>query len=130
MKIAICSDSSLDLSKELVKDNNIIVKPFGITLGENSYLDGVDISKEDIFAFVEKTKTLPKTNAINSAEYIEFYSEILKEYDSLIMFCISSEFSSTYNNGFISSKEFGDKVLVKYSSCNRKCKHVLRWINF
>lgn len=112
MKIAICSDSSLDLSKELIEENNILVKPFGITLGETSYLDGVDITKEQIFEYVDKTKVLPKTNAINMAEYQEFFTETLKNYDTLVMFCISSEFSSSYNNAFLASKEFNGKVHI------------------
>ena len=76
MKIAICSDSSLDLSKELLQERNIIVKPFGITLGEDSYLDGVNISKEQIFEFVDTTKVLPKTNAINLVESRIFHRSI------------------------------------------------------
>ena len=112
MKIAICSDSSLDLSKEILQENNILIKPFGITLGDNSYLDGVDISKEQIFEFVDKTKTLPKTNAINIAEYQEFFAEVLKDYDKVISFSLSSEFSSSYNNAFLAAKEFDGKVQV------------------
>jgi DegV family protein with EDD domain len=112
MKIAICSDSSLDLSKELLQENNIIIKPFGITLGDNSYLDGVDVTKEQVFEFVDKTKTLPKTNAINIAEYQEFFAEVLKDYDKVISFSLSSEFSSSYNNAFLASKEFDGNVQV------------------
>ena len=113
MKIAICSDSSLDLSKELIEKNNILVKPFGITLGEDSYLDGVNITKEQIFEYVDNTKVLPKTSAINLVEYQEFYTEVLKEYDEIIMFSISSGFSSSFNNAFLASKEFEDgKVRV------------------
>lgn len=113
MKIAICSDSSLDLSKDLIEKNNIIVKPFGITLGEKSYLDGVDITKEEIFDFVDKTNTLPKTNAINTQGFQEFFTDVLKDYDQILCFCISSEFSSSFNNAFIASQEFEKgKVMV------------------
>ena len=111
-KIAICSDSSLDLSKELIKENNINIIPFGITLGDDSFKDGVDIEINDIFKYVEETKVLPKTNAINSAEYTDFFNELLKEYEEIILFCISSDMSSSFNNAYIASQEYAGKVKV------------------
>lgn len=112
MKVAICSDSSLDLSKELIEKNNIFVIPFGISLGDDQYLDGKDVTPEKIFDFVDKNKMLPKTSAINSETYKCFFEGILKSYDALILFSISSEFSSSFNNAVIASNDFKDKVKV------------------
>ena len=100
-KIAICSDSSLDLTKELLTENNINVIPFGITLGDDTFKDGVDIKIDDIFNYVEETKALPKTNAINSEEYKDFFNSLLETHDEIILFCISSEMSSSFNNAFM-----------------------------
>jgi DegV family protein with EDD domain len=111
-KIAICSDSSLDLTKELIEEYNIHIIPFGITLGDNTFKDGVDITVQDIFKYVEETKTLPKTNAINSAEYKDFYDSMLKDYDEVMLFCLSSEMSSSFNNAYIASQEYNGKVKV------------------
>lgn len=111
-KIAICSDSSLDLSKELIEENNIHIIPFGITLGDNTFKDGIDVTIQDIFKYVEETKTLPKTNAINSAEYKDFYDSMLKEHDEVMLFCLSSEMSSSFNNAYIASQEYNGKVKV------------------
>ena len=111
-KIAICSDSSLDLTKELIEEYNIHIIPFGITLGDNTFKDGVDVTIQDIFKYVEETKTLPKTNAINSAEYKDFYDSMLKDYDEVMLFCLSSEMSSSFNNAYIASQEYNGKVKV------------------
>ena len=112
MKIAISADSSIDLSKELIEKYNIFVVPFNITCGPNTYQDGININPEMIFQFVEKNKTLPKTSAINLDDYREFFTNILKDYDEIIHICISSDFSSSFNNAFVVSQDFDSKIKV------------------
>ena len=90
MKIAIVTDSSCTLTEQQLSDNHVYVLPFKITLGETVYTDCVDIKKEDMYAYVENTKTLPKTSAINVVEYEDYFQEILKDHDSLIYISISS----------------------------------------
>ena len=93
MKVRITSDSTCDLG-DLVKERDIGILPLQVNLDANSYHDGVDITPEDIFAFVEKTKILPMTSAPSVVEYEEFFEEQLKGYDELIHFNISSKSSS------------------------------------
>ena len=69
MKIAISVESTNDLSKELLKQYDIKVIPYHITLGNKSFLDG-EMATVDLFAHVDETKTLPKTNAINEFDGI------------------------------------------------------------
>lgn len=112
MKIAICSDSSLDLTKDMIEKHDIHIVPFGIYLGEKLYFDGESVSPDDIFKYVEKHKQLPKTSAINIEAYQEFFTRILKDYDELICFCLSSDMSSSFNNAIIASHNFDKKVKV------------------
>lgn len=111
MKIAITSDSTLDLSKELLEKYDITVLPLNLLLGDDEYKDG-DISNEEIFNFVDKTGVLPKTSAANEADFEEFFSEVLKKYDRIIHFDISSEMSTTYASAVKASRSFDGKVEV------------------
>ena len=95
MKIKITCDSSADLGKDLYKENNITVIPFPVTMGENEYLDGLNITNQDIYEFVEKNNSLPKTAAINEYQFEEFFKNEIKGYDALIHFSISSKISGT-----------------------------------
>lgn len=52
MKIKITSDSTCDLSREQIKENEIGIFSLSVSLGENSYKDG-EIFPEDIFEFVK-----------------------------------------------------------------------------
>ena len=57
-QIIISSDSTCDLSSELIARYNIRILPMGVTLGDNSYRDGVDITPDDIYAYHAKTGQL------------------------------------------------------------------------
>lgn len=98
MKIAITCDSVCDLSQELIKQNNISILPISIILGDETFLDGVNINSQKIFDYVAKNKQLPKTSAINEFQYAEFFKEHLDGVDALIHFTISSDMSSCFNN--------------------------------
>ncbi len=111
MKIAITSDSTIDLSKELLQEFDIKILPLQFLLGDNVYRDG-DLTNEQIFEHVNNGGALPKTSAENAEGFKAFFSEILKEYDAIIHFDISSEISSTFNNAYLASQEFDGKVEV------------------
>lgn len=112
MNIKITSDSTGDLSEEIVKKYNITVFPLEVMLGDKTFEDGVDITPQNIFDYVAETGILPKTAAHSSEEYIEFFKKELKGYDALIHFDISSKASSSYDNAYLASKEFAGKVYV------------------
>lgn len=97
MKIAISIESTADLTKELIKKNQLKVIPFSIQLGDTFGLDG-EITSDQIIEFVEQNKILPKTSAINEYQYTEHFNEILKEYDAVIHFSLSSNLSLAYSN--------------------------------
>lgn len=111
MKIAISAESTLDLSKELIKQYDVHVIPFTVLLGEEAYLDG-DITSQDIFDYVEKNKILPKTSAVNEFQYREYFTKVLEEgYDALIHISLSSEISTSCSQAMQAAKKF-DNVWV------------------
>lgn len=111
MKIAITSDSVIDLTKELLEKYDIKTIPFNFLLGDEDYKDG-DITTAEIFDYVSKTGVLPKTSAVNEAQFVEFFEETLKDCDAVIHFDISGEMSTTCNNAINASKQFDGKVEV------------------
>lgn len=110
MNIKFTCDSATDLPKELIEKYNIVVKPFTVILGEEEKTDGVDIAPQDIFDYVDRTKALPKTTALNEYTLTEFFKENVEK-DGLIHFSISSKASCTYTNAVNASKNF-DNVFV------------------
>ena len=115
MKICISAESTIDLPKEVLDEFGIKAVPFTITLGEKMGLDGVT-TPEEIFEYVDKTGVLPKTSAVNYAQYNEFFSDLLKEYDEVIHFSLSSDLSVAYQNAVTAAEELGHVHVIDSKS--------------
>ena len=105
MKIAISLDSACDASEEVKSKYDFHVVPFGVTMGDRFFYDG-EVDTLEIFAYADKNKTLPKTNAVNEEQFNAHFSKLLETYDAIIHFDISSEMSSAYNNAVNAAKNF------------------------
>lgn len=104
-KIKITGDSTIDLSSELLTKYNISIVPLYITMDDKTYRDGVDVTPDDIYSYVARTGNLPKTAAPSVEDYLQFFTELKKEYDTIIHFNISAEFSSAHQNAMIAAQE-------------------------
>lgn len=110
--IVITSDSTCDLTAELKERYNISILPLGITLGDKTFKDGVDINPDDIYEHHKKTGELPKTTAANYSDCVDFFKKFVDEGKSVIHFTISSEMSSTYNNCRMAAEEFENVYVI------------------
>lgn len=106
-RIKITGDSTIDLSKELMEKYAVDTVPLYINMGDESFQDGVTVTPSDIYAYVAKTGTLPKTAAPSVGDYLEFFSKLKEDCDEIIHFNISSEFSSAHQNALVAAQEIG-----------------------
>ncbi len=111
-KVIIASDSTCDLSPELIERYGIKILPLGVTLGNRHLIDGVDVSADDIYAHYEKTGELPKTAAVNIAAFEAFFEKCAKEGNTAVLFTISASMSSTYHNACLAAEEFEGMYVV------------------
>ncbi|MBQ6426664.1 MAG: DegV family protein [Clostridia bacterium] len=112
MKVKITTDSTCDLSPELLEKYDLDMISLGVTLGDRSGKDGTDITPQDIYAFVDRTGKLPKTSAVNEAEYLTFFGKWLEQGYAVVHFCISSDFSSCYQNACMAAEELENVYVV------------------
>ena len=112
--ISILADSTCDLSPELVEKYGITILPLHIHLGEREYLDGRNITPEQIYRWSDENKLTPKTSTIALEDTIKTMKEALKEAKEVIAFSISSDMSSSYNVLHMAAAELEseDKVFV------------------
>ncbi len=96
MSVKILTDSTCDLSAEIIEEFGINVIPLNIIMGEQSFRDGVDAKQEDIFKWADANKTTPKT----SAPDLGLVEEVLKSYkeagDEVVYLGIGADMSSTF----------------------------------
>lgn len=112
MKIKITADSTCDLSAELLEQWDISLMPMHILMGEESYLDGVNVHAADVFAHVNAGGDPAKSAAANPVEYIEFFDSFLTEYDAVVHISVSGKLSSCFQNASIAAGEVENVYVV------------------
>ncbi len=115
MKIAISAESTADLTKELLEEYQIHTIPFNVLLGEEERKDGTFDPKE-IFEYVQKTKVLPKTSAINEFSYTEYFTNLLNEYDAVVHLSLSSSLSSSCQNAKNAASKLSNVYVIDSQS--------------
>lgn len=96
-KIVIMTDSTADLSRDLLDKYNIEVIPLYIIMDDKSYSDGIDVTAEEIIAWSDAHKTTPKTAAAGIEEAIEYLKPHKEAGDDVIYIGISEDMSTTCN---------------------------------
>lgn len=112
MTIKLIADSTCDLPGDFIKKHNIRIVPLSIAIGNNVLRDGIDVTSQDIFNYMDSGSGVVHTSAVNSAEYADIYREELQNSDAIIHFIVSSEMSSCYQNACLAAEEFENIYLV------------------
>ena len=95
--IRIFSDSTCDLSPELVERYEITIIPLHVLLGETDLKDGVDASQKTIFEWADKNNATPHTAAPSTDEVMDLYRPVIENGDEIVSFAISAEMSNSMN---------------------------------
>ena len=111
MKFKILSDSTCDLSPDLVCRYDIGLLPLIVVKADQEYLDGQTITPKVIFDHVAAGGNLCSTAARSVAAYQEAFAGYAGAYDGVVHINISSDFSSSYQNACIAAQDF-DNVRV------------------
>lgn len=114
--IALVTDSSCDLSQELIDYYQINVLPLNLNFGDNHFLDKVTIQPDRFYDMLESEKVFPKTAQINEQMFTNLYSHLTLHYDAVIAIHLTGQFSGTFANsakaGMRISKESNKPVYV------------------
>ena len=112
--IKIVSDSTCDLPKELIEKYDIQIVPLHILLGEKEYLDGADITPDEIYAWSDANEDTPKTSAVGFEDAENVMKQIVDTQDEMIIFTISGKMSTTVNVFRMAEENLGleDRISV------------------
>lgn len=104
-KIAVLVDSCCDVPKDLVKKYGMYVIPLKIIYKDQEYLDGVDITPEQVYQGLENE--IPKTSLPSGELINSIFDEIKAEgYEKVIAVTLSSGLSGTNNMVNLLAKEY------------------------
>ena len=106
MKIKILSDSTCDLSKALLDENDITLVPLTVIKNDEQFKDGLTITPDVIFEHVANGGSLCTTSANSVGEYQEWFEKYASDYDGVIHINIGSGFSSCYQNACLAAEDY------------------------
>ena len=115
-QVVITADSTCDLPQALITARDITVIPLSILLGEQEYLDGVEVTPEDIYRYVAQTGDLPKTAAVPPSRYYELFESAVNAGKKVVHIGLSSGISSSYQNACVAAADFDEVYCVDSKS--------------
>ncbi|MBR5318685.1 MAG: DegV family protein [Peptococcaceae bacterium] len=102
--IRIVTDSTADLTPELVERYGIKVVPLEVLVEGKAYKDKIDISNDEYYKLLQSAKELPTTSQPSPAAFAEAYRELAAEdAEHIISIHISSELSGTYQSSVLAA---------------------------
>lgn len=112
--IRIISDSTCDLSRELIERYGITILPLHILLGEEEFEDGTGITPDEIYKWSDIHDDTPKTSAPSIDSAVKIMKPYIDQGDELICFCISESMSTSGNIMRLAADELDaeDRVTV------------------
>ena len=111
-KIKIVTDSTSDIPKNLAQELGIEILPLTLTVNENEYRDGIDITQQEFYEILETSETVPSSSCVSPGLYTELYEKSYEEgYTDVILTSINSKGSSTYQGAVMSKQMFFEDPL-------------------
>ncbi|NMA83466.1 MAG: DegV family protein [Epulopiscium sp.] len=104
-RVKVFTDSTADLSEELLQKYNISVIPLYVVLNEKSYRDGVDLTTDEMYRCVEQYQMLPKTSAPTTEDFKAAFQPWLSEGYEIVYIGLSSALSGTIQIANLAASE-------------------------
>lgn len=111
MKIGLVTDSSADIPAKLLEEHKIEVVPAILVIDGKSYIDGVDISREEFYTRLPAFKKPATTAAPSAGEFMERYEKLLNAgAEKIFSIHAASQLSGIFNAARLAAESFGERV--------------------
>lgn len=115
-KVAIITDSVACIPQEMIEKYSIEVIPIQVIFDGESYRDGVDLTPDQFYTMLRKSKKLPTTAASLPGSILEAYQKVSLYAKNILFITLSSKFSGMYNSAIVAAdmaKEVLKEVEIK-----------------
>ena len=99
--VRIITDGTSDLSARRAAELNVHVMPMRVFFGQESFVDGVDITREEFFARLASSGELPTTSQLNPDDFLEVFQKYVDQGDEVVGIFLSTELSGTCQSACI-----------------------------
>ena len=106
--LRIVMDSTGDLPVEWISKYDINVIPVNVHLGNEVFLEDLDLTPDQFYSWVKETGKVPKTSQPAPQQYIKLYKDIAKPGDVIISIHLTSKLSGTFESAMLAARELQD----------------------
>jgi len=96
MPVKVVTDSVADLPPQVVKELGITVIPLNVRFGEKVYRDGIDLTTEQFYQELTRSKVMPVTSVPSPVTFATAYDKLAEETDEILAIMLSSKLSATH----------------------------------
>jgi len=97
-KVALVTDSTAYIPKDLVEEYHISVAPQVLIWGQETFRDGVDITPEEFYTRLKKATVMPTTSQVNIASFQQIFEQLLDESYDVLAILLSNHLSKTIDS--------------------------------
>ncbi|AWM73667.1 DegV family protein [Lactobacillus apis] len=94
-RIKILTDSSAQLTPEEIEKYDITVVPLSVTVGGNTYLDGIEISRQEFVKKMSESAELPKTSQPSIGRLVDTINDLTSDGSEVIGIFLAKVLSGT-----------------------------------
>lgn len=115
--LRIVTDGAIDMPPEWEQAYDIQVLPLNIRFGEQTYVQGKDISNADFYHMVEEKHMIPKTSLPSIGQVQDFLRGVASPGDTILSIHISSRLSGTFSTVQTAARDLsGEFKIVVFDS--------------
>lgn len=113
MAVRIITDTMCDVPKDMEDRYSIKIMPLTVHFDNESYKDGIDITREQFYNKLETSQNLPTTSQVPPIEFLDVFKSELDKGNDVICINGSSQLSGTYNSALLAKNQLeSDKIYV------------------
>ncbi len=105
MSIAIVTDSTADIPKDIAQKHGITVVPLNVRFGMEEFKDGIDIDNDEFYRRLQAESELPTTSQPSPGDFSAAYEKLLADHDGVVSIHISGKLSQTINSAVQGARE-------------------------
>jgi DegV family protein with EDD domain len=107
-RVAVVTDSTADLPREIVEAHRIHVVPQILIMGDRTWLDGVDIDPPAFYELLKTSPHFPSTSQPSVTSFRDLFVELSTASDGVAAILVANELSGTVNSALTAVQNLPD----------------------
>ena len=128
MAVKIVSDSTADIPDALAESMDITIVPAYVLLGDESYREGVDLTRNEFYDRLQSGTRLPSTSQPTPGDFAEALTPLVAAGHQAVCITVPKGLSGTYNSAAQAAQQFDAGAVTVIDANTASVGHLLQVI--